>query len=168
VLTAAAWKESDVLALAAGLEKSSEHPLARAVVTGAGSRDIEPAEVSDFQSITGRGVTGVHSGRRIALGNAALMQDAGASTQVLQAQADALRGTGRTVMFLAIDGTLAGAIAVGDSIKHSTPAALKALREDGLRVVSGTSSSCSSSATASTCSLGLAAISSSVIHPSAS
>jgi Cu+-exporting ATPase len=135
VLTAAAWKESDVLALAAGLEKSSEHPLARAVVTGAGSRDIEPAEVSDFQSITGRGVTGVHSGRRIALGNAALMQDAGASTQVLQAQADALRGTGRTVMFLAIDGTLAGAIAVGDAIKHSTPAALKALREDGLRVV---------------------------------
>jgi Cu+-exporting ATPase len=135
VLTVAAWKDSEVLALAAALEKSSEHPLARAIVTGAAARSIAAADVTDFQSLTGRGVTGMHSGRRIALGNAALMQEVGSSTQELQLQVDGLRATGRTVMFLAVDGVLAGAIAVGDAIKETTAAALKALREDGLRIV---------------------------------
>jgi P-type Cu+ transporter len=135
VLTAASWSENEVLAIAAALEKSSEHPLARAIVDGATARSVAPADVSDFQSITGRGVTGVQSGRRVALGNSAQMQDAGASTQGLLSQVDALRATGRTVMFLAIDGVLAGAIAVGDAIKDTTPDALRALREDGLRIV---------------------------------
>ena len=135
VLTAASWSENEVLAIAAALEKSSEHPLARAIVDGATARGVAPADVSDFQSITGRGVTGVQSGRRVALGNSAQMQDAGASTQGLLSQVDALRATGRTVMFLAIDGVLAGAIAVGDAIKDTTPDALRALREDGLRIV---------------------------------
>jgi Cu+-exporting ATPase len=135
VLTAAQRTEGDVLAIAAALEKSSEHPLARAIVDGASARNIAPADVRDFQSITGRGVTGTQAGRRIALGNAALMQDVGASTQALQTQVDALRATGRTVMFLSIDGALAGAIAVGDAIKDTTPSALRALREDGLRIV---------------------------------
>jgi Cu+-exporting ATPase len=135
VLTAGDWKDSDVLSLAAALEKSSEHPLARAIVAGAAARNIATADASDFQSVTGRGVTGIQSGRRIALGNAALMQEVGASTQVLQLQVDALRATGRTVMFLAVDGVLAGAIAVGDAIKETTAAALQALRKDGLRIL---------------------------------
>jgi Cu+-exporting ATPase len=135
VLTVEPWTEVEVLAIAAALEKSSEHPLARAIVDGASTRDIALADVRDFQSITGRGVTGTHAGHRIALGNVALMQEASASIQPLQAQVDDLRASGRTVMFLAIDGAVAGAIAVGDAIKDTTPAALRALREDGLRIV---------------------------------
>ena len=135
VLTIAPWKEDDLLAIAAALEKSSEHPLARAIVDGAATRGVAPVDVKDFQSITGRGVTGTHNDRRIALGNAALMQDVGASLHALQSRVDALRATGRTVMFLAVEGALAGAIAVGDAIKDTTPGALQALRADGLRIV---------------------------------
>jgi Cu+-exporting ATPase len=80
-------------------------------------------------------VTGVVEGRRVALGNPALMNDVGAAVDTLKAEVDALRSTGRTVMFLAVDGTLAGAIAVGDPVKDTTPAALEALRADGLRIV---------------------------------
>ena len=127
--------EGELLALAAGLERSSEHPLARAIVEGAQARAIAPAEVRDFQSITGRGITGTHAGRALALGNAVLMTDVGASIDPMKTEVESLRGSGRTVMFLAIDGTLSGAIAVGDPIKESTPAALDALRADGLRIV---------------------------------
>jgi Cu+-exporting ATPase len=135
VLTAGAWSEPEVLAIAAALEASSEHPLARAIVDGAAARRLEAKRSENFQSVTGRGVTGVVDGRHAALGNPALMKDAGASIDALVARADALRGTGRTVMFLAVDGALAGAIAVGDPIKDTTPAALQALRADGLRIV---------------------------------
>jgi Cu+-exporting ATPase len=129
------WAVPDLLALAAGLEKSSEHPLARAIVAGAALNATVPVEIHDFQSVTGRGVQGTHDGRRISLGNAALMQDIGATTDSIQKEVEALRASGRTVMFLAVNGTLAGAIAVGDPIKESTPAALEALRADGLRIV---------------------------------
>jgi P-type Cu+ transporter len=129
------WKEDELLVLAAGLERSSEHPLARAIVDGAKARGLAPSEVSDFQSITGRGVTGTHNARKLALGNVALMKDVGASVESIQRDVDALRSAGRTVMFLAVDGVLAGAIAVGDPIKETTPRALEALRADGLRVV---------------------------------
>jgi Cu+-exporting ATPase len=135
VLAVAPWQESEVLALAAGLERSSEHPLARAILDGASMRGSAPAEVADFQSITGRGVIGQHRGRTLALGNVALMKDVGASIASIQSEIEALRNGGRTVMFLAIDGALAGALAVGDPIKDSTPAALDALRADGLRIV---------------------------------
>ena len=135
VITVAPWTESEVLALAAALEKSSEHPLARAIVDGAAQRKVAPADVSDFQSVTGKGVTGKHANRTLALGNAALMTDGGASVESLQVEVDALRASGRTVMFIAVDGKLAGAIAVGDPIKDTTPSALKALRADGLRIV---------------------------------
>ncbi|HEU4625040.1 MAG TPA: copper-translocating P-type ATPase [Steroidobacteraceae bacterium] len=135
VLAFAHWTEDDVLALAAGLERSSEHPLARAIVDGAAARGLRPAEVSHFQSLTGRGVTGEHNGRAIALGNAALMQEVGASIAQAQKEVDELRSSGRTVMFLAVDGALAGLIAVGDPIKDTTPGALDALRADGLRIV---------------------------------
>ena len=135
VLHVAPNSEAEVLRLAAGLEKSSEHPLARAIVAGAAERQLEPFDMADFQSITGRGVTGIRASDRIALGNAALMQDAGASVTALAEQAEALRNTGRTVMFLAVNGALAGAIAVGDPIKESTRGALDALRAEGLRIV---------------------------------
>ncbi|MEJ0038048.1 MAG: copper-translocating P-type ATPase [Gammaproteobacteria bacterium] len=135
VISVAPWSDAALLSLAAGLEKSSEHPLARAIVEGATARAITPAEVSDFQSVTGRGITGRSGGHDLALGNLALMQDVGASVEPLQNEVASLRSSGRTVMFLAVDGAIAGAVAVGDAIKDSTPAALEALRADGLRIV---------------------------------
>jgi len=135
VITVAPWTEDEILALAAALEKSSEHPLARAIVDGAAQRKIGAIEVTDFQSATGKGVTGNKGSRKLALGNAALMKDVGAPVETLQAEVDTQRAAGRTVMFIAVDGTLAGAIAVGDPIKDTTPSALKALRADGLRIV---------------------------------
>jgi Cu+-exporting ATPase len=135
VITTGTWKEDEILAIAAALEKSSEHPLARAIVEGATSRNLTAANVTGFQSATGRGVTGRYSDRMVALGNAALMKDVGATLDALHGQAETLRATGRTVMFIAIEGELAGAIAVGDPIKETTPQALKDLRADGLRIV---------------------------------
>jgi len=135
VLTVAEWTQEEVLSLSAALEKSSEHPLARAIVDGATARGLAPQPSESFESITGRGVRGFVGGRSIALGNPALMNDVGASIDSLKSRVDALRASGRTVMFLAVDGTLAGAIAVGDPIKETTPSALQALRADGLRIV---------------------------------
>jgi len=135
VLTVAPHAEGTVLQLAAGLEKSSEHPLARAIVAGAAVRKLEPFEISDFQSVTGKGVTGIHASGKIALGNAALMHEVGADAAPLADRIEALRNSGRTVMFLSVNGALAGAIAVGDPIKDSTRGALDALRADGLRIV---------------------------------
>src|SRR6185503_13839092 len=107
VLPVAPWAEGEVLALAAALEKSSEHPLARAIVEGAAERNVAPADVSDFQSVTGRGVTGMQAARKLALGNAVLMKDVGASIEALNREVDELRASGRTVMFAAVDGVLA-------------------------------------------------------------
>jgi len=135
VITVAPWSEDEILALAAALEKASEHPLARAIVDGAVQREVPLADVSDFQSVTGKGVMGKSADGALALGNAALMKDVGASVESLQSEVDTQRASGRTVMFVAVDGKLAGAIAVGDPIKGTTPSALKALREDGLRIV---------------------------------
>jgi Cu+-exporting ATPase len=135
VLPVAPWSEQELLSLAAGLERSSEHPLARAIVDGGAARGAGVAEIADFQSTTGRGVSGRQGTRMIELGNLALMQDIGAVVDPIQTEVDALRRAGRTVMYLAVDGTLAGAIAVGDPIKDSTPAALAALRGEGIRIV---------------------------------
>ena len=135
VLVTGSWSETELLRLAAGLEKSSEHPLARAIVTAAEERGITPAAATDFASITGKGITGREGARRLAFGNAALMRDAGANSDALAAEADKLRAAGKTVMFLAVDGALAGAIAVGDKVKESTVPALAALRADGLHIV---------------------------------
>ena len=135
VIAVAPSTEDEVLALAAALEKSSEHPLARAIVDGAADRKVAPAVVADFQSVTGKGVTGKQAARKLALGNAALMKDVGASIESLNREVDELRASGRTVMYLSVDGALAGAIAVGDAVKESTPSALSALRADGLRIV---------------------------------
>ena len=128
-------EESALLRLVASLERVSEHPLASAIVRGAESRGITTAAVTDFRSITGKGVTGVVDGRTIAVGNAALLADLGASVDALTARADELRRNGETVMFVAIDGAAAGLIGVADPVKATTGEAIRALHAEGLRIV---------------------------------
>jgi Cu+-exporting ATPase len=127
--------ERDVLALAAGLEKLSEHPLAAAIVEGARARGVEPGVVEGFESLTGRGVRGFVSGRRIALGNRRLMDESGVAVEHVTARAEALRAEGKTVMFLAVDSVLAGMVAVADPVKETTPEAIAALRAEGLEII---------------------------------
>jgi Cu+-exporting ATPase len=129
------YSEAQVLAWAAGLDRASEHPLARAIVMGAEQRGIQLANVTDFESITGQGVRGKADGHVLALGNAALMSSVGADIDTMAQQIAELRGAGRTVIFLSVDGQLAGAIAVGDAIKDSTAGALQTLKQEGLRIV---------------------------------
>ncbi len=127
--------EGTLLRLAAALERGSEHPLAEAIVRGAQAREHDLAEARDFASVTGKGVRGMVEGRDVALGNLAMMQEVSVDAQPLRERAEALRAEGQTVMFVAVDGALAGIIGVADPIKESTPEAIKALREEGLRVV---------------------------------
>jgi Cu+-exporting ATPase len=127
--------EDELLALAAGLERASEHPLAAAIVAGAAARGVEPAAAEEFESVTGKGVTGRVGGRRVALGNRALLADSGVDPGPLAERAEARRREGQTVMLAAVDGRLAGLVAVADPIKPSTPEAIRALRERGLRLV---------------------------------
>ncbi|MCU0757735.1 MAG: heavy metal translocating P-type ATPase [Steroidobacteraceae bacterium] len=127
--------EAATLALAAGLEQPSEHPIARAVVAGAAARGLAPAAIEGFQSVTGQGVTGRHLGRALALGNAALMAAHGVDVAPVATETDAARGRGHTVMYLAQDGRLAAWIAVGDPVKPEAAATLRALREAGLQIV---------------------------------
>jgi len=129
------FSESDVLAYAAGLERSSEHPIARAIVEGAGARSIAAAEVTNFASITGQGVTGATVEHKLALGNEALMRVSGVDPAQNGSEAEDLRAQGFTVMFLAVDSKLAGILAVGDALKDTTRGALDALKADGLRLV---------------------------------
>ncbi len=129
------YSDSQVLGWAAGLDRSSEHPLARAIVVGAEERGVQLAGVTNFQSVTGQGVRGNADGHALALGNKALMSGIGASTEALADQIAGLRSEGRTVVFLSVDGRLAGALAVGDTVKETTPRALQSLKQDGLRLV---------------------------------
>jgi Cu+-exporting ATPase len=124
-----------LLHLAASLERGSEHPLAAAVVQSAEERGIGTAAAESFESVTGRGVTGLVEGQKVALGNAALMADLAIDLSDQTEKADALRAEGQTVMFLAVDGRSGGLIGVADPIKSSTPNALKELRRDGLQIV---------------------------------
>jgi len=135
VIAVEAFSESEVLRLAASLEQGSEHPLAEAILAEARHRSLAIAQVQDFDSLTGRGVRGVLDGRAVVLGNRALMEEVGARIDAVGAAASALRAEGATVMFLAVDGQLAGAVAVADPIKPTTRAALDALRAAGLRIV---------------------------------
>jgi Cu+-exporting ATPase len=135
VVSFADMDEQALLAFAAGLEQASEHPLARAVVSGAEARGVEPARVTGFASVTGRGVTGMCDGKRLALGNRALMESEGARADSVQEDVEELRRVGSTVMFLAVDGRLAGAIGVGDALKPTTHDALAALTAQGMRIV---------------------------------
>jgi Cu+-exporting ATPase len=135
VVARAEFSQEVVLACAAGLERASEHPLARAIVHGALARGVTPAEVAHFDSVTGQGVTGTWEGRRVALGNAMLMGAAGVPIDAAHEESERLRRTGQTIMFLAIDARLAGILAVGDPLKDSTPQALQALKALGLHLV---------------------------------
>jgi len=128
-------EERELLALAAGLEAASEHPLAEAIVAGARQRGARPGAVGEFESVTGKGVRGTVAGRRVALGNRAMMEEDGTDTAPLAAEADRLRADGRTVMFVAVDGRLGGLVAVADPIKESTPEAIHALHGEGIRIV---------------------------------
>ncbi|WP_439548919.1 copper-translocating P-type ATPase [Falsiroseomonas sp.] len=127
--------EAELLRLAAGLERPSQHPLAEAVVRAATARGLAVPSVEGFDAPTGRGVTGSVEGRRIAVGNARLMSEIGVATAALDAEAERLRGDGATVFFVAIDGTPAGLVAVADPVKETTPAALAGLAAEGVRVV---------------------------------
>ncbi|MEO8388710.1 copper-translocating P-type ATPase, partial [Polaromonas sp.] len=132
------FSADDVLRLAASLDQGSEHPLAHAVVAAARERGLPLETPEDFESASGIGVTGRVAGRRLTLGNTALMAQAGVPVDSLLAQAEALRAEGASVMHLAVDGRLAGLLAVADPVKASTPEALTLLKAAGLRVIMAT------------------------------
>ncbi len=132
---AAGLAETELLRLAASLERGSEHPLAAAIVEEALVRDLELAAATDFDSRTGRGVTGRVDGRSVALGNSALLGELGLDASELEPRADALRAEGQTVVFVAADGKMAGLVGVADPIKDSSAEAIRALQADGMRVV---------------------------------
>jgi len=135
IVAAAGMDEDRLLTLAASLEKSSEHPLAAAIVAGTAEKGITTVKVSEFDSITGKGVTGTVEGIAVLLGNLKLMDDVAVVTDELAERAETMRKEGQTVMFVAVDSKLAGILAVSDPIKESTPAAIKELHDEGLRVV---------------------------------
>lgn len=138
VVAANGFSEDELLALAAGLEKGSEHPLAEAIVEGAGTRGLEIADASGFEAVTGKGVSGTVSGKKVALGNAAMMTDLGIDTASVSARSETLQTEGRTVMFVAVGDKLAGIVAVADPVKATTAEAIRALHDSGLRIVMAT------------------------------
>ena len=135
VVTTEGVSEHELLRLAAALERASEHPLAAAIVAGAKERGVEPPGAAAFQSITGKGVQGTVEGRSILLGSAGLLRESGLDSGPLAPRAEALRGYGQTVMFLATDSRVLGLLGVADPVKESTPEAIRRLKEDGIRVV---------------------------------
>ncbi|MBA3729704.1 MAG: copper-translocating P-type ATPase, partial [Sphingomonas sp.] len=129
------FEESEVLGLAASLEKGSEHPLAAAIVEGAEERGVVIDSATDFASHTGKGVSGIVSGRAVSLGNKPMLTDLRVDTASLDAQADSIRAEGQGVMFVAIDRKLAGLLVVADPIKDTAADAIAALRKSGVQVV---------------------------------
>ena len=127
--------DNDILQLGASLERASEHPLAAAIIRGAEQRNLTLAEVKDFQSVSGKGITGLVAGRKIAIGNEKLFVELGVEMVALLERADALRAEGQTVMFVAVDDKPAGLIGVADPIKESTLEAVRALQAAGLELV---------------------------------
>lgn len=130
--------EAEVLRLAASLERGSEHPLAEAIVRGAEERKVDMADATDFEAVTGKGVKGVVDGHEVALGNAALISDMGLDSGALVETANARRDEGETVMFVVLDGAIAGLVSVADPVKETTPAALKELHDLGFRIIMAT------------------------------
>ncbi|QEH31816.1 Silver exporting P-type ATPase [Aquisphaera giovannonii] len=135
VATAPGQDEAELIRLAAGLERASEHPLAEAVVKGAEARGLAPAKAGEFDSRTGRGVVGTVEGRKVAIGNAALMEELGVDPGELAGRAESLRADGQTVVLVAIDGRPAGLLGIADPVKGTTPEAVASLHAEGLRVV---------------------------------
>ncbi|MCV3241910.1 heavy metal translocating P-type ATPase [Mesorhizobium sp. ZC-5] len=138
VVAVEGFGEDKLLGFAAALEKGSEHPLAEAIVAGAEERAVKVVEASDFESVTGKGVSGTVSGKAVALGNQAMMDDLKVDTGALAREADALRGGGKTAMFVAVGGKLAGIVAVADPVKQTTAEAIRALHERGLKIIMAT------------------------------
>jgi len=135
VLAAPGYAESEVLRFAASLERGSEHPLADAVVEGARERGVEPERAEDLQATPGKGVSGTVDGHAVVLGNAAMFEAAGVEEGGLGERAEALRGEGQTVVFVAVDGRAAGLLGVSDPIKDSTPEAIRLLHAEGMKIV---------------------------------
>ena len=135
VIALPGFDEAAVLKFAGSVERGSEHPLAAAIVKAAAERSIELGKVRGFDAPAGKGVIGMVEGKRLALGNAKFLTELNIDTQDLAQEAERLRGDGATAIFLGVNGKLAGLIAVADPIKATTPAALKALAADGIRVV---------------------------------
>ncbi len=123
-----------MLEVAAGLERGSEHPLAAAIVSGAEQRGVQPVKSNAFESLTGKGVRGRVDAHDVALGNRRLMQDLGVAPGALAQEAEALERQGQTVMFVAVDGRIAGLLGVADPIKDTTSDAIRQLHEEGLRI----------------------------------
>jgi len=135
IVTSPEFGEEDLLRFAASVERASEHPLADAIVRAAKERNLVLANVEEFDSPTGKGVTGKIDGNNVLLGNVGYLQSLGVETRSMEAQAEALRRDGATVINIAIDGKLAGLFAIADPIKPSTPDALRALAADGIKVI---------------------------------
>jgi Cu+-exporting ATPase len=135
IVPADGFEEATVLSLAASLERSSEHPLAAAILTAAKDRNIPLRDVADFRSLAGQGITGVVDGKLVAVGTAQLLKDPGVDAAVMRARADDLRRDGATAMFVAVDGHIAGVLAIADPIKQTTLAALTRLRSENIRIV---------------------------------
>lgn len=135
LVPSAGFSEADLLKLAAGVEAASEHPLARAVVVAAQARGIAIPKVAEFDQPTGKGALGTVEGRRVVIGQNAFLKEKGIDASPLSADAERLRADGATAIFVAIDGTPAGTIAIADPVKASTPDALAALRKDGIDIV---------------------------------
>jgi Cu+-exporting ATPase len=129
------FDEAELLRLAASLERGSEHPLADAILRAAKDRKLALSEASGFDSPVGKGVLGVVEGKNVVLGGARLMAEQGIDTSVLEAQAEALRAEGTTVIFATVDGRLAGLLGIADPVKATTPDAIRALKADGIRLV---------------------------------
>jgi Cu+-exporting ATPase len=127
--------EIEILRLAASVERGSEHPLAAAIVGGAEKKGLKLADAREFRSITGKGVVGAVDGKQIALGNRRLLEDLGIEAGELSDRSEELRRDGQTVMYLVIDGTVAGLLSVADPVKVSTPEAIRLLHDDGVRIV---------------------------------
>jgi len=135
VIPTAGFGEDEVLAMAASLEKASEHPLAAAIVDGAKQRQLKLQDTKDFLAVTGKGVQATVDGHLVMLGNASLMEDGGIDISAVLAEVEEHQLAGETVMYLAVDQTLAGLVGVSDPIKASTADAIKALRDEGIEVV---------------------------------
>ncbi len=135
IFPANGWDEKEVLIYAASLEKGSEHPLADAIVTKAEERRVDLRKVESFQSITGKGVKGNIGTHKVALGNPKLINDLGIDPQEFYEKAEKMRSEGQTVMFLVVDGKIAGLLGVADPIKETTPEAIKKIHEEGIKIV---------------------------------
>ena len=135
VVASTGFTENDLLRLAAGVERNSEHPLARAIVNAATVAGLTIPDVTDFDSPTGKGAVGLVENHRVVIGSANYLSSEGLDTSPLTVEADRLRGDGATAIFMSVDNQVAGILAIADPVKDSTPAALKALRDEGIDVV---------------------------------